>query len=235
MDSYAVRSLEDLNREVVRCTRCERLSAYIREIAEKKVRRYRDWEYWGRPLPGFGDPNARLLIVGLAPAAHGANRTGRMFTGDSSGNWLARALYETGFANQPESRRRDDGFELRSAYISSVVRCAPPENRPTPAELEMCRPYLVRELELLKRLRVILCLGGIAFRGTVLALRTLYPDVSFRGMRFGHHRRYTPEGLPYVLYTSYHPSRQNTQTGRLSWSAWVSVFRDIRKELEAEL
>ncbi len=227
-------SLEDLNRDIVNCKRCGRLSAYIREVAFRKVRRYRDWSYWGRPLPGFGDPEAELLIVGLAPAAHGANRTGRMFTGDSSGNWLARALYETGFASKPESRHRDDGFKLKSAYISSVVRCAPPENRPTRDEIENCLPYLLRELELLKNLKVILCLGEIAFRGTLRVLRGKFPEVNFRGVRFGHGRRFTPEGLPYTLYSSYHPSRQNTQTGRLRWEDWISVFRAIRAELEVD-
>jgi len=227
-------SLEDLNRNIVSCERCGRLSTYIREVALRKVRRYKNWSYWGRPLPGFGDPEAELLIVGLAPAAHGANRTGRMFTGDSSGNWLARALYETGFASMPESRHREDGFALKSAYISSVVRCAPPENRPTRDEIANCLPYLLRELELLKKLRVILCLGEVAFRGTLSVLKRKFPEVNFRGMRFGHGRRFTPEGLPYILYSSYHPSRQNTQTGRLRWEDWISVFRTIRAELEVE-
>lgn len=222
-----------LREEVVNCTRCERLALYIREVTKRKVRRFKDWDYWGKPLPGFGDPQARLLIVGLAPAAHGGNRTGRMFTGDDSGNWLARALHETGFANKPLSEHREDGLELKKAYITAVVRCAPPQNKPTREEMENCNDYLVRELELLKGVRVILCLGSIALKGTLMALRRLYPEASLKGIKFGHNLLYKPEGLPYTIVTSYHPSRQNTQTGRLRWEDWIGVFRNIRKELEA--
>ncbi|NPA41693.1 MAG: uracil-DNA glycosylase [Aquificae bacterium] len=221
-----------LNEEIVNCTKCERLSAYIREVAKRKVKRFRDWEYWGKPLPGFGDPDPKLLIVGLAPAAHGGNRTGRMFTGDSSGNWLARALYETGFANKPNSEHRDDGLELKDAYITAVVRCAPPENKPTKEEMENCNLYLVEELKTFKNLKVVLCLGSIALRGTLMALKKLYPQTSFRGIKFGHGLRYSIEGLPFILYTSYHPSKQNTQTGRLRWEDWLRVFESIRKEME---
>ncbi len=221
-----------LNSEIVECMRCERLSAYIREVARKKVRRFSGEKYWGRPLPGFGDPSARLLIVGLAPAAHGGNRTGRMFTGDSSGNWLARALYETGFANKPSSLHREDGFELKGAYITAVVRCAPPQNKPTRKEIENCNEYLVREFKLLKSVRVVLCLGSIALKGTLKALKKIYPESNLKGIKFGHGLVYKPEGLPYTLITSYHPSKQNTQTGRLRWEEWVEVFREIRSELE---
>ena len=224
--------LKALRDRIVNCESCPRLKVYREEVARKKVKRYRDWNYWGRPVPGFGDPDPLLLIVGLAPAAHGANRTGRMFTGDSSGEWLAKALYETGFANQPLSRHRDDGFELSKAYITAVVRCVPPENRPTAEEIERCNPYLVEELRIFKNLKVILCLGEIAFRGVKRALRELFPSVSFKGLKFGHNRRFSPEGLPYVIYTSYHPSRQNTQTGRLKWKDWIEVFRKVKEELE---
>jgi uracil-DNA glycosylase family 4 len=226
--------LREINKRIVECVKCERLSSYIRKVALQKVRRYKEWEYWGRPLPGFGDPDPKLLVVGLAPASHGGNRTGRMFTGDSSGNWLARALYETGFANKPTSESRDDGLELRGAYITAVVRCAPPQNKPTPEELNNCNLYLVRELEIFNNLKVILCLGAIALKGTLKALKTLYPELDTRGVRFGHNLRYPLRGTPYILYTSYHPSKQNTQTGKLRWEDWVKVFERIRGELEGE-
>ncbi len=224
--------LKTLHEMIVNCEACPRLKAYREEVARKKVKRYRDWDYWGKPVPGFGDRNPRLLIVGLAPAAHGANRTGRMFTGDSSGEWLAKALYETGFANQPLSKHRDDGFRLKGAYITAVVRCVPPENRPTAEEIEKCNRYLVEEIRLFENLKVILCLGEIAFRGVKRALEELFPEVNLKGLKFGHNGRFSPEGLPYVIYTSYHPSRQNTQTGRLKWKDWIEVFRRVKKELE---
>ena len=224
--------MEHLREEIISCQRCPRLYEYIREVAKKKVKRFAGEEYWGRPLPGFGDPKAKLLIVGLAPAAHGGNRTGRMFTGDSSGNWLARVLYETGFANRPESVHRDDGLELKGAYITAVVRCAPPENKPTREEMENCNPFLVRELEVLKNIKVILCLGSVALKGTLMALKKLYPTAHLKGVKFGHNLLYKPEGLPYTLITSYHPSRQNTQTGRLKWENWVRVFERVRSLLE---
>ena len=225
-------SLLELKEEVINCTLCPRLSKYIRNPSVPKPRRYRGEKYWSKPLPGFGDPRAKLLIVGLAPAFNGGNRTGRMFTGDSSGNWLARALYETGFANKPESIHRDDGFELIGAYITAVVRCAPPQNKPTKEEMENCNPYLVSELELLKNVRIILCLGSVALKGTLMALKRLHPEAKLRGLRFGHCLLYSPEGIPYRLMTSYHPSRQNTQTGKLKWKDWISVFERIKRVLE---
>ena len=227
-----MKELERLREEIISCQRCPRLSEYIREVARKKVRRFANEDYWGRPLPGFGDPGAELLIVGLAPAAHGGNRTGRMFTGDSSGNWLARALYETGFANKPESVSRNDGLELRNAYITAVVRCAPPENKPTKEEMENCNSFLVRELEILRDVKVILCLGSIALKGTLMALKRLYPTAQLKGIKFGHNLLYRSQGLPYTLITSYHPSKQNTQTGRLRWEDWIRVFERVRLELE---
>ena len=226
--------LRDLNERIISCERCPRLIAYIKGSALRKPKRFADQEYWAKPLPGFGDPEAELLIVGLAPAYNGGNRTGRMFTGDSSGNWLARALYETGFANKPESVNKGDGLELKGAYITAVVRCAPPENKPTKEEMENCNTFLVRELELLKEVKVILCLGSIALKGTLTALKKLYPSAQLKGIKFGHNLLYKPEGIPYTLMTSYHPSKQNTQTGRLKWEDWVGVFKRVRSILKQE-
>lgn len=235
------------------------------KVARTKVRRFKDWDYWGKPVPGFGDPDAWLLIIGLAPAAHGANRTGRMFTGDDSGNWLYRALYETGFANQPTSTSVDDGLRLTGCYITATCRCAPPQNKVTPAEIRNCSSYLVEELRILKNIKVILCLGRVAF-DSFCRLNGL------KGMEFAHGRTsqlpLQPSDLPdgkaglpdrqagslkgephppgnrevfsplgaggkrgeiRTLIASYHPSRQNTQTGKLKWSEWLSVFRNIRK------
>ncbi len=188
-------------------------------MAQLKRRAYRDQEYWGRPVPGFGDPEARLLIVGLAPGAHGANRTGRMFTGDSSGEFLYRALYETGFANQPESISRDDGLKLQGCWIAAAARCAPPDNKPAIDELENCRPYLAREVALLKHVRVVVALGRIGFDA--------YRKV--RGLpvlAFGHHQVYETDP---ILIASYHPSQQNTQTGRLTAEMFRAVFERARQ------
>jgi uracil-DNA glycosylase family 4 len=189
---------------------------------------YRDWEYWGKPLPSFGDPDAELLILGLAPAAHGGNRTGRMFTGDRSGNFLYRGLYEAGFANQPTSVHCNDGLQLRNCYITAALRCAPPKNKPQPQELRNCQPYLEKELRLLKRVRAVLGLGRIAFAAylRVLSKRKGFPPRS--SFRFAHGASFAlPEGLP-RLYCSYHPSQQNTQTGRLTEGMFRKVLTDIR-------
>ena len=192
---------------------------------------YLDWEYWGKPIPSFGDPNAELLIVGLAPAAHGANRTGRMFTGDRSGDFLFRRLYEAGFANQPTSVRRDDGLKLRNCYITAALRCAPPQNKPQPCEMRNCRRYLEEELGLLKRVRAVLVLGKIAFDAylRVLSKRvTLPPRAS---LKFGHGASFQlANGLP-RLFCSYHPSQQNTQTGRLT----PQMFQNVLGEIQAYL
>ena len=215
-----MKSIDRLNRRIKNCTKCPRLAAYIREVAKNKVRRFANDHYYGRPLSGFGDANARLLIVGLAPAAHGGNRTGRMFTGDSSGDWLARAMYGSGFASQPASQARDDGLVLYNAYVTAAVRCAPPQNKPTRDEMGNCFGFLEQELEILKNVRVILCLGKIAY-DSVCRLLEVRPE------KFGHNRIFVYTN--YTVITSYHPSRQNTQTGRLSWAQWQAVFRKARK------
>ncbi|HUX67986.1 MAG TPA: uracil-DNA glycosylase [Terriglobales bacterium] len=203
------RELEGLAGEVEACRRCPRLVAWSAAVCREKRKAFATEEYWGRPVPGFGDPGARLLLVGLAPAAHGAHRTGRMFTGDRSGDFLYAALHRAGYASSPLSRDRNDGLELRDAYITAAVRCAPPENRPTPAELAACRPYLERELELLRRLRVLVTLGGLAHAQLLAAVgarRAQYP--------FAHGAEYALQG--WRLLACYHPSQQNTFTGRLT-------------------
>ncbi len=218
------KSLANINQEVVKCQRCPRLINHVRAVSEEKVKRYRDWEYWGRPVPGFGDPQARILIIGLAPAAHGANRTGRMFTGDSSGDWLYAALYEAGFANQAESYSVDDGMTLYDVYLTAACRCAPPQNKPTASEIRTCsQTFLQPELKLFTDLQFVLCLGRVAF-DTYRKLNDL-PK-----MNFGHGLHYPMENHPDIKL-SYHPSRQNTQTGRLKWEEWVKVFHDLKGQL----
>ena len=213
---------EALNQQIIRCTRCPRLVDYIHQVSKIKVRRFREESYWGKPVPGFGDVNAQLLIVGLAPGAHGANRTGRMFTGDSSGDWLMKALFESGFANQSLSESRQDSLILHNAFISAPLRCAPPKNRPTTTEVANCSVFLLKEWELLKNLKVVLALGHIAFD---VCLRYLFPD--FRPKpSFQHGGFFEKSTLP-ILMASYHPSRQNTQTGRLSWDMWKTIFTRI--------
>ena len=210
-----------LDREIVRCERCPRLRAHCRKVAAERRRAYRDETYWGRPVPGFGDHAARLLIVGLAPAAHGANRTGRMFTGDRSGDWLYGALHRAGFASQERSVSRDDSLNLHGAFITAVCRCAPPDNRPTPVEMGRCEPFLAREIELLTELRVVLALGGIAWNAMVRRALAVSPaSVPRPRPRFAHGAevslRFRKEAAPVTLLGCYHPSQQNTQTGRLT-------------------
>jgi uracil-DNA glycosylase family 4 len=229
------RQLEILKREVIACERCPRLREYCARIAAERRRAYRDQEYWGRPVPPFGDPRACLLVIGLAPAAHGGNRTGRMFTGDRSGDFLYRALYETGFASQPESVSRDDGMQLIGAYISAAVRCAPPDNKPTPGEFRNCRAYLEREIDLLKRLRVVVALGKLAFDSYLGILRDQGVIRTRSAFVFGHDREHSiAPGLP-TLISSYHPSQQNTSTGRLTAQMLHDVFARARLLCDRDL
>lgn len=216
------KTLENLNKNIIKCKKCPRLASYIREIARSRVKRFKNEKYWGRPLTGFGDPHAHLLLIGLAPAAHGGNRTGRMFTGDSSGDWLAKALYEHGFASKPTSTSSDDGLTLIDAYVTASVRCAPPQNKPTRIEFENCFPYLSAEYSLLKEAKVIVCLGRIAFD-------TCCKLLSIKGVKFSHGKTFSHKHL--TIICSYHPSRQNTQTGRLTWKEWSMIFAKARKIL----
>jgi uracil-DNA glycosylase family 4 len=229
----ATPDLEDIARAVVACERCPRLRRYCQEIAAVKRRAFRDWTYWGRPVPGFGDPRARLWIVGLAPAAHGANRTGRMFTGDSSGDWLYRALHDNRFAVLPTSESRDDGQELRGVYISAVARCAPPDNKPATGEIAHCAPYLTQELAALPDVRIIVPLGSIAFDAVLRLMASSGAIISRPRPRFAHRAHYDlPVGhCVRTILASYHPSRQNTQTGRLTRPMFDAVFRTARELL----
>jgi uracil-DNA glycosylase family 4 len=221
-------ALEVLREEVIGCTRCPRLVEYRARVALEKRRAYRDQEYWGKPVPPFGEADAKLLIIGLAPAAHGGNRTGRMFTGDRSGDFLYRAMYKTGFASQPQSISRDDGLRPIGAYVSATARCAPPDNKPTGEELRNCRSYLERELVLLRDLRVVVALGRIAFDAYLAILRDQGAIRSRSGYVFGHDVEFRITGRP-VLIASYHPSQQNTSTGRLTDKMLTDVFRRARK------
>ena len=220
--------LEILNEEVIACTRCPRLVACREQIAREKRRAYRDWDYWGKPVPGFGDPNARVLILGLAPGAHGSNRTGRPFTGDASGNFMYPVLHETGFANQPCATSKEDGLVLKDLYITAAVRCAPPDNKPLPTELANCAPYLERELQGLKRLKVIVALGKIGFDAYLNYLKRAGGLQSKAAYVFSHAARYKmPDGR--MLLASYHPSNQNTQTGKLTRPMFVRIFEEAMK------
>ena len=231
--------LKKLQGKVIQCRKCPRLVAYLQEVSQHKPKRYRDWEYWSRPLPSFGDPDARVLIIGLAPAAQGGNRTGRMFTGDRSGEWLFNALYQFGFANQPSSVRSDDGFKLDDCYITATIRCAPPKNKPLPEEIEHCRPYFLEELDLLKKAQVIVSLGQIAFVQTLKSLRLKGFEIP--SLSFGHGKIYslrTPNSLGNAdlrslrtIITTYHPSQQNTQTGKLTKPMFHKIFKMVRKKL----
>lgn len=225
------RFLAAVEGEIIGCETCSRLRTYCAKVAVEKRRAYRDWTYWGKPVPGFGDPDAGLLIVGLAPGAHGANRTGRMFTGDPSGDFLFRVLCRTGFASQPESRSREDGLSLRGAYITAAVRCAPPDNKPLPAEMRNCRRYLERELEILQSVKVIVALGRIAFDVYLSILRDQGVIRSRSEFQFAHGREYRISASLPVLISSYHPSQQNTSTGRLTPEMLYSVFSSARQHL----
>jgi len=220
--------LRKLQNIVIGCRKCPRLVAYLREVSNRKTKRYRDWDYWSKPLPSFGDPEARLLIVGLAPAANGGNRTGRMFTGDRSGEWLFGVLHQFGFANQPNSSYRDDGFALNDCYITATIRCAPPKNRPLPEEIENCRPYFLKELDLLKNLKIYVPLGQIAFIQTLKSLRM--QGLEIPPLAFGHGKIYPlPNGQ--IMITTYHPSQQNTQTGKLTQPMFHKIFKMVQKRI----
>ena len=213
-------SIATLNKKIANCKECPRLAAYIRDVAKNKVRRFKDEGYYGKPLSGFGDINAKLLIMGLAPAAHGGNRTGRMFTGDSSGDWLAKVMHKHGFASIPTSQSRDDGLVLKNAYITAAVRCAPPQNKPTRDEMNACFQFLEKEKEILAKVTTILCLGKIGYEAAC-KLFEVKPE------KFGHNKLFKYGHIQ--ILTSYHPSRQNTQTGRLTWSQWSSVFAKAKR------
>jgi len=221
-------SLADLAARIVACRRCPRLVRHREAVAVAPPRRYRGETYWARPLPGWGDPRARVLVMGLAPAAHGGNRTGRMFTGDRSGDWLYRALHDAGFANQPASTHRHDGLRLRDLYITAALRCAPPDNKPTPAELARCQPFLLEELRRLERVAVVVALGKIGWDTYLRARRALDAAVPRPLPRFGHGAEAAmPDGI--VLLGSFHPSQQNTFTGRLTRPMLDGVFARARR------
>lgn len=220
--------LRVLNAEVVACTRCPRLVEYRERIAREKRRAYRDHEYWGKPVPGFGDPKARVLVLGLAPGAHGSNRTGRPFTGDASGAFMYPVLHETGFALLPTATARDDGQALTDLYITAAVRCAPPDNKPLPQELANCSSFLERELDGLKNLRVIVALGRIGFEAYLNYMLRRKAITSKRNYEFRHGAKYVlPDGR--ILLASYHPSNQNTQTGKLTRPMFLEIFREARR------
>ena len=221
--------LQQLQTEIIGCRLCPRLVAWREQVACEKRAAFRDEQYWGKPVPGFGDPRARLVIVGLAPAAHGGNRTGRVFTGDRSGDWLFAALHRAGFANQPTSQRRGDGLKLLDAYVAACVRCAPPDNKPLPEERDRCLPYLARELRLLTRARVLLCLGGFAWAGALAVLASLGQRAD-RQPKFGHGA--TTAIGEYHLIGSYHPSQQNTFTGRLTEAMLDDVLQACVKRCQ---
>jgi len=216
----------------VACEQCPRLVEYRAEVGRVKRRAYRDWNYWAKPVPGFGDPKARLLLVGLAPGAHGANRTGRMFTGDSSGDFLYKVLFAAGFASQPTSVSRDDGLKLMDAYISAAVRCAPPDNKPTVEEIRTCRPYMKRELELLENVAVVVALGRLAFDVYLAILRDQGKITRRSGFIFAHDAEHRTGPDQPLLISSYHPSQQNTSTGKLTEAMLRAVFERARRYLK---
>src|ERR1022692_4869701 len=228
LNTHSPSWLTILNREVITCTRCPRLVVYREQVAREKRRAYRDCEYWGKPVPGFGDPDARVLIMGLAPGAHGSNRTGRPFTGDASGKFMFPVLHETGFANQPNATDRNDGLTLKDLYITAAVRCAPPANKPTPRELAECSHFLDREIAGLERVKVVVALGKIGFDAYLNYVKRrgmLTRKVSYL---FKHGASYRlPDGK--VLLASYHPSNQNTQTGKLTREMFVEIFKDAAR------
>jgi len=227
------RQLDLLNAEIVQCERCPRLVKWRQKVAKTKTARYADWEYWGKPVPGFGDPDARVLIVGLAPGAHGANRTGRMFTGDSSGNWLYGTLHKYGFATHLLSLSRDDGMRLKDCYITAALRCVPPANRPTAAELHNCSHFLLDELRILFNTRIIVALGKVAFDNVFDAYRELHMTTLHRRPEFRHGAE-IQLNTRQVLLASYHPSQQNTFTGKLTHTMFDGIFARVKKILSTK-
>ena len=223
--------LRQLQEEVISCRKCHRLVAYRQEVAQKIPRRFQNWSYWSGPLPSFGDPRGRVLIIGLAPAAQGGNRTGRMFTGDRSGDWLFEALHRFGFANQPHAETVDDGLILKNCYITATIRCAPPQNKPLPEETAACRPFLQQELDLLKRIGMFIPLGQVAFNQLLKNLRL--KGLTLPPLKFGHGQVYPlPEGR--TIIASYHPSQQNTFTGKLTREMFYRVFKQAQQHLNPQ-
>ena len=221
-------SLDKVNKQITLCSQCPRLLQFIRKVGNYRPQRYTGYTYWAKPVPSFGDPKARLLIIGLAPAANGGNRTGRMFTGDSSGEWLMKALFETGFANSPHSESVDDGLLLSDAYVTSIVKCAPPTNKPTNSEISNCSRFLRSELNLLKNsVVVVITLGKMAF-DTYCKLSDM------RGLYFKHNSVYQIDPTK-TLIVSYHPSRRNTNTGTLTWPMWIQIFEKAKSIIETKL
>lgn len=228
MASLVQTGLLQLNAEIIACTRCPRLITHCRKIGREKRRAYMDWEYWAKPVPGWGDPRARVLVLGLAPGAHGSNRTGRPFTGDGSGHYLYRVLYYAGFASQPTSLNKNDGLKLRDLYITATVRCAPPGNKPTPQEIVRCAPFLDREIALLKNVQVVVVLGKIGFDAYLNYLKRRGFITSKAAFTFAHGAQYElPERR--ILLCSYHPSLQNTNTGKLTEKMLLDIFKKARK------
>jgi uracil-DNA glycosylase family 4 len=228
LNSQTPHWLTVLNREIVACVRCPRLVAYREQIAREKRRAYRDHEYWGKPVPSFGDPEARVLVMGLAPGAHGSNRTGRPFTGDASGKFMFPVLYETGFANQPNATDRNDGLILKDLYITAAVRCAPPDNKPTPQELTNCSHFLDREMTGLENVKVVVALGKIGFDAYLNYVKRRGLLASKKAYIFKHGASYRlPDGK--VLLASYHPSNQNTQTGKVTRTMFVKIFKQAAR------
>ena len=227
----SAKTLTAIQREVVACTKCPELRRYCTHVAAEKKRAHREETYWGKPVPGFGDSNARVLLVGLAPGAHGSNRTGRPFTGDASGDFLYPALHRAGFANKPDARHSKDGLTLRDAFITAALRCAPPQNKPTPAQLRRCFPYLVREFEALEKLRVVIGLGAIGTKAAIEALKASGYTISTKDWKFAHGAEITAtKGKRTVtLISSFHPSRQNTNTGKLTRPMFDAIFRRARE------
>jgi uracil-DNA glycosylase family 4 len=222
--------LDQLLADLIVCTRCPRLVAFREKIGREKRRAYMDWDYWAKPVPGFGDPNARVLVLGLAPGAHGSNRTGRPFTGDSSGNFMYPVLHRTGFANQPTAKHREDGLQLTDCYITAAVRCAPPQNKPTPAEIVTCSTFLDRELDCLTNVRVVVALGRIGFDAYLNYLKRRGVLKNKAPYLFGHGATYNmPDGR--ILLASYHPSNQNTNTGKLNEEMFTEIFREAKRLL----